>query len=392
MKKTTFIIIISLWTTLHLVAQHEGAHNILGTNHFIDSGILGEKRQVQIYLPTDYTETDNKYPVLYLLDGQQFFSHGVSLSKTFNQFNLTPEFIIVGINTSYPQRYSHFGNDMDKFIEFMDAELLPFIEENFRANSEKLLFGWQYAGSLGFNIMLKNTIAFNGYFLASPFPIQDKIEALNSTSIKNTALYFSVSPDEYDVNHGTDKLDSLLSDKKIRGLDWSYLKLINEEHHSTGYTTLYHGLRKYFKYYQEFQEDNLEKFITAGGLDYAYTYARARGLNYGFSSDLSTWSKFTIIRSAIRAKDYDHFETFTNEFVNIEFISDLKNRASDIAVFYEVNKKYNKAIEIYKMLLVEFPESEKLLKRIGNAYLALDNKNEAKKYFQLATENLKSKI
>jgi len=251
MKKTTTIIIISLLTTLHLVAQNGGVNNILGTNHFIDSEILGEKRQVQIYLPSDYTETDKKYPVLYLLDGQQFFSHGVSLSKTFKQFNLTPEFIIVGINTSYPQRYSHFGKDMGKFIEFMDAELLPYIERNFRANSEKLLFGWQYAGSLGFNIMLNNTITFNGYFLASPFPIQDKIEALDTTLITNTALYFSVSPDEYDVNHGTDKLDSLLSSKKISGLDWSYLKLINEEHHSTGYTTLYHSLRKYFKYYPE---------------------------------------------------------------------------------------------------------------------------------------------
>jgi tetratricopeptide (TPR) repeat protein len=371
---------------LHSEAQNGGTSNIVGTNHFIDSEILGEKRQVQIYLPSDYTETDKKYPVLYVLDGQQYFNYGVSLSKTFKQFDLTPEFITVGINTSYPQRYTHFGNDMDKFIEFMDAELLLYIKENFRTNNENLLFGWQYAGSLGFNIMLNNAIPFNGYFLASPFPIKDKVEALDSALIANTTLYFSVSPDEYEVNHGTEKLDSLLSSKKIRGLDWSYLKLINEEHRSTGYATLYHGLRTYFRYYPEFQEDNLQKFMDAGGLAYAYTHAKERGLKYGFSSDLSTWSKYTIIRSAIRANDYGHFETFANEFVTVEFIRDLKNRASDIATFYEANKKYNKAIEIYKMLLVEFPNSERLLNSIGNTYLAMDDNDEAEKYFQRAKE------
>jgi len=391
MKKITFIIIISLLITPYLEAQNGGTENIVGTNHFIDSEILGEKRQVQIYLPPSYDETEEKYTVLYLLDGQLFFNHGVSLSKTFKQFNLTPEFIIVGINTPFPQRYSHFGKGTDNFIGFMEKELIPYVEKKFRSNDEKLFFGWQYAGSLGFNILLKNTIPFNGYFLASPVPIKDKIEALDSTLITNKTLYFSVSPDEYEVNHGTDKLDSLLSSKKFRGLDWSYLELINEEHHSTGYTTLYHALRKYFKYYPEFQEDNLQKFISAGGLDYAYTYAKERRRKYGFSSDLSTWSKYTIIRSAIRANDYVHFETFANEFVTVEFISDLKNRASDIAVFYEANKKYNEAIKIYNMLLVAFPDSEKLFKRIGNAYLALDKKEEAEKHFQRAKEVSKSK-
>ena len=80
------------------------------------------------------------------------------------------------------------------------------------------------------------------------------------------------------------------------------------------------------------------------------------------------------------------FEIFTNEFVTIDFIKDLKNRSLDIAAFYEANKKYNKVIEIYKMLLLEFPDSERLLKSIGNTYLTMDKKDEAEKYFQQAKE------
>jgi len=101
----------------------------------------------------------------------------------------------------------------------MKTELLPYVESNYSVNNEKILFGWEYGESLGFNIMLNNAISFNSYLLASPFPIQSKIDALDSVSRINIMLKFSVSPGEYEVNHGTDKLDSLLSNKRIEGLD-----------------------------------------------------------------------------------------------------------------------------------------------------------------------------
>ncbi len=391
MKKALTLIGISLLMVLQSLAQNDETDNVIGTNHFIDSEILGERRQIQVYLPPNYNESDYKYPVLYLLDGQRFFGYAAGLSNTFTQFRLTPEYIIVGINTSYPQRFANFSTDRDKFIGFMEAEVLPYIEKSFRTTNERLLFGWEYGGSLGFNTMLKNTIPFDAYFLASPYPIKAKVDSLNNSLPPRTMLYFSVSPDEYEVNHGTDKLDSLLSSNKFPGLNWSYLKLLNEEHRSTGYSTLYHGLRAYFKYYPEFQEDNLQKFLDAGGLDYAYAHAKERGRKYGGSSGLSTWSKYTIIRSAIRADDYGHFETFANEFITTEFIRDLKNRASDIALFYEKNKKYTEAISIYETLLLEFPDSENLLKRIGDDYIEMGNDEVAQKYFQKATQISKSK-
>lgn len=384
MKKTIIVIITNLLVSFSSLGQKGGTPNIVGTNYSIDSEILEEKRQVQVYLPPSYTKTEVKYPVLYILDGQLFFNSAVSLSNKFKQSKLTPEFIVIGIKTTYPQRFGHFSNGKDKFIEFMNTELLPYVEGNFRTNGEKLFFGWEYAGSLGFNIMLKNSIAFDGYILASPFPIWDKVELLNNISSINTMLHFSVSPDEYQVNHGTEKLDSWLSSKNISGLDWSYSELLNEEHSSTGYPTLYHGLRSYFKYYPEFQEDSFKKFIKAGGLEYAYDYSKKRAHKYGFSSDLSSWSKYTIIRAAIRANDYGHFQSYANEFVTNEFIGDMKYRTLDIADFYEENENPKKAIEIYEALLTLFPDSEDILKRTGNAYMSIDNDNEAKKYFKLA--------
>lgn len=387
MKTRMAIFALHILSSYFSFSQTSLQDNIVGSNLYIESEILEEKRLVQIYLPSNYEESEEKYPVVYLLDGQLFFNHAISLSNKFRQSKLTPDFIIVGINTSYPQRFGHFSNGMDKFIEFMSEEMIPYIEVNYRTNNEKILFGWEYAGSLGFNNMLKNTIAFDGYLLASPFPIWDQIDNLDSLDSTNMMLYFSsIGPDEFSVYHGTHKLDSCLSRKNISGIDWSYSELLNEEHHSTGYPTLYHGLRKYFKYYPEFQEDSFQKFIEAGGLDYADEYAKERSRKYGFSPELSSWSKYTIIRSAIRADDYDHFREYSGQLVNEEFIHDLKYRALDIADYYKKNEDYQDAIEVYNVLQSIFPDSEDILNRIGNAYLGLEKTDASDEYFQRAKE------
>ncbi|WP_276390693.1 alpha/beta hydrolase-fold protein [Eudoraea chungangensis] len=355
-------------------------------NHVVHSKILGEQRQIQIFLPPSYTDSGSNYPVLYLLDGQLFFHHAVSLSKTFKQFKLTPEFIVVGINTPFPERYDLFGAQEDKFIEFITSEVLPFIEDSYHTNDEKLLFGWQYAAGLAFDIMLDDTISFDSYLLASPIPIWDETDSLADYSSLNTKLYFSVSHDEFQINHAVNKLDSVLSSNAIKDLDWTFTKFSNEEHHSTGFPTLYHGIRSYFEYYYELHAPNLQKFIGAGGLDYAYAYARERGRKYGFSPELSNWSKYTIIRSAIQANDYDHFNIFADELVNDDFIRDMKYRCFEIAEYHEKNRNFEKALDIYNTMLVEFPDSSDLLKRIGNVYKSLNNRAESEKYFKKAAE------
>ncbi|MCQ0111683.1 alpha/beta hydrolase-fold protein [Zhouia amylolytica] len=404
MNKIRFkaVIILNLFFSCLLSFQlySQVAHskdNFTGTVHYIQSEILDEEREVKVYLPKEYAETEKNYPVLYILDGQRFYLYATSLNESFRQYDLTPEFIVVGITNSYPQRFSHFDNGKEKFIGFIEKELTPYIDTHYRTKKEKLIFGWEYAGSLAFHILTTKPSLFDGYFLASPFPIKNRVNELKGASLLKKTLYFAVSPNEYEVNQGTNKLDSLLTKQKTRGLIWTYSELKNEEHRSTPYPTLYHGLRKHFEYYPELQVDNLSQFIDAGGLDYAYSYAKERALRYGFSSDLSLWSRYTIIRSTLRAEDYNHFKDFMEVF-NPEnnLIQELidGNRdyaASGIAKFYEKNNRYDKAIEIYRLLIKKSPNSENLLMRTGDAHMAQGNIIEAKKYFKQAQKTQKKK-
>jgi len=366
MKKTTIISIISCFFMLYTNAQSNVTDNTVGTNHFIKSKVLNEERQIQIYLPPNYKDSKETYPVLYVLDGQRFFLYAVSLSQSFKQFQLTPEFIVVGINTDYPKRFQQLGDGKETFMEFIRTELTPYIDNTFRTNDENLFFGWEFGASLVFNTMLSHQTLFDAHIMASAYPIMDAIDKLNDVSTLPTNLYFSISPDEYDVKHSAVKLDSLLSQKNIDGLHWSFLKLDIEQHRSTGYPTLYHGLINYYKYYQEFEANNLQEFINAGGLDYAYRYTKERAKRYGFSPELSLWSKFTIVRSAMRADDFYHFETLLNALNKQELIQGLMNDNRDYAIsnfadFYEKNNRFKEAVNLYNLLLKKHPDSEMLI-------------------------------
>ena len=352
-------------------AQNKATANVVGYNHLLVSEVLGEAREVQIYLPEGYEESEKKYPVVYVLDGQRFFLHVVSLSQSFQQFQLAPEFIIVGIKNSYPDRFQHFGEGKENFKGFLQDELMAYVNQNFRTNGENLLFGWEYGGSFAFHIMKDRSSLFNAYLIASPYPIFDAIDDLDTSARMDTQLYFSVSPDEFDVRHSTEKLNEKLASNPIEGLEWKYFEFELEEHRSTGYPTLYHGLRDYFKYYQEFETNNLQKFINAGGMEYALYHAQERAKRYGFEPELSLWSRFTIVRSAMRADDFDQFETLLNALDKNAFIPELiENRdyaVSQFAEFYEKNNRFKEAVELYDLLLKKYPDSESLLAKKRNA-------------------------
>lgn len=376
MKKIVLITILTLLSNTYLTAQKNIANNTVGTNHVIKSKVLNEERQIQIYLPPNYKDSKENYPVLYVLDGQRFFLYAVSLSQSFEQFQLTPEFIVVGINTDYPKRFQDLGDGKETFIEFIQTELTPYLDTNFRTNGERLIFGWEFGGSLVFNMMLSNPTLFDAHIMASAYPIMDAIDDLQDVSALPTNLFFSTSPDEYDVKHSAVKLKSLLSQKNIDGLQWSFLPLDIEKHRTTGYPTLDHGLRNYYKNYQEFEVDNLQKFINAGGLDYAYEYTKERANRHGFSPELSLWSRFTIVRSAMRAEDFYHFETLLNELNKKVLINELIESSMDYALshfaaFYEKNNYFKEAIELYDLLLKKYPDSDRLLKRKNDAINAL---------------------
>ena len=350
MKKLTLTFVCFLLLSFKFYSQESASINPVGVNHIITSKILKEKRQIQVYLPKDYASSNKKYPVIYLLDGQRFFLYGASLYQTFHQFNYTPEFIVVGITNVEANRMETFSAGQKEFTRFLENEVIELVNSTYRTSKKRLLFGWAYGGGFALETLMDKPALFDGYILSSPYPVSSKMkrfsEFLESNIQLSTSLYFVSDAEEIGVKGGTEELSSYLSNNQTK-LRWTFKVLSGEEHRSTVYPALYHGIKDYFDYYSELTFKNLKEFYNAGGMPYVRGYYKKRSEKYAIPNEMSTFSKYSLTRLSIRANNLAQFEIFLKEFKEIEFIGSLRvNWACNIADFYSKNDKKQKALRL----------------------------------------------
>ncbi len=83
-KKQTIFSVFFLSFIISVSAQVKEIGEIsLGKKFAIESTILNQTKEIQVYVPESYTDSIKlDYPVLYLLDGQRFFTNGVAIQKS----------------------------------------------------------------------------------------------------------------------------------------------------------------------------------------------------------------------------------------------------------------------------------------------------------------------
>lgn len=241
----------------------------IGEIRTIKSKILNEERTLNIYLPQKFDKTKS-YPIIYLLDGSmnEDFIHVTGLVQFFNQMYSMPETIVVGIANIDRKKDFTFHTDLkdlqkdypttghsDKFINFLDKELKPYIESHFKT-TDKYLFGQSLGGLLATEILLKNPGMFNNYFIISPSLWWDDESLLKQapqllSKIKDIKkfIYISVGKGEHPVmvKDAEDLFDVL---KKSNKKNWTIeYKMMETDNHATIlHRSLYEGLLKLFPY------------------------------------------------------------------------------------------------------------------------------------------------
>ena len=159
----------------------------IGDSFKFNSKILNEERTINVYLPHSYHQSKikNEYPVIYLLDGSadEDFIHIAGLVQygAFSWINMIPETIVVGIaNVDRKRDYTfHTENQELKkefpttgkseiFIQFLENELKPLIDQNYRISDVSTLIGQSLGGLLATEILFKNPDMFDNYIIVSP--------------------------------------------------------------------------------------------------------------------------------------------------------------------------------------------------------------------------------
>jgi predicted alpha/beta superfamily hydrolase len=392
MKRIIFLSLISVVIFLSNVHAQNSQSDFVIKKHIVNSAILNQEREISIYLPENYQNTEAKYPVLYILDGQRYFLNGVLYQKTLKWQEKTPDFIVIGVNTDNRKRRKLFYDDSKRFIDFLNKELIPFVDKNYRTSSNRYLFGWEMAGGLLIEILAERKNNFSAYFISSPTHItKERLHALSEklTLIKNPAefIYFTLSLPEDWAFESVEKLKNILEKKLSDEVRWEYQLFEDENHHSTPTLTIHKGLNAYFEDYPYLRFKTLKDFTAYGGIDQLKEHYVKRGKKYNISEDIHKSTKHFLLLQSIKEDDYQSFDLFMNEFRDY-----YKSKTKDIwferyAQFYLKHDKVDKAVEILMAGLDKFQNSSIILGSLGDAFAKKGDIPKAKIYYQKAIES-----
>jgi predicted alpha/beta superfamily hydrolase len=170
-----FFLILFFITTL----SHSQNINI-GIQDSIYSETMKDIRPFSVYFPPSYyAHSNQKYPVLYILDGDYNFQYVAGLIELQSSISENiPEMILIGISGKDSKTYkkncipeesdSKLQGNANKVFKFINTELVPFIEQKYKANEYKILSGHSKGGLFTINSALHEPRAFNHYIAISP--------------------------------------------------------------------------------------------------------------------------------------------------------------------------------------------------------------------------------
>lgn len=153
--------------------------------HHVPVKDLNRGFHLLVRLPVNYPEKmKESYPVVYLLDGGMLFPMLSAYYRYLRLEELVPDMIVVGISygaSSFPEgnyrshdytapskERDHYGG-AERFQQVLSEQILPLIEQNYRADPKKrYLFGQSLGGQLVIYSAMTRPELFAGHIASNP--------------------------------------------------------------------------------------------------------------------------------------------------------------------------------------------------------------------------------
>jgi predicted alpha/beta superfamily hydrolase len=167
-------------------AQQPAPVTVPNSEHrVIQSKVAGHPYDVYVHLPAGYATATQKYPVLYVVDGDNDFAPTLEyLGLLMAEYHI-PEPIVVAIGDG--GAIGSPGNKRNRdftptataampesggapaFLGFIEQELLPLIETTYRADpAQRTYYGYSMGGLFGTYILFQKPTLFRNILLGSP--------------------------------------------------------------------------------------------------------------------------------------------------------------------------------------------------------------------------------
>lgn len=222
--------------------------SVLATNYQIDticinSKILNETRTILIFKPIGIQKTDS-VSLIYMLDGERAKQRLNKIAD--GQFKIP--LIAIGIVNTNRSRDMLPVNEPEKFLDFIESELIPRIEIDYSIN-QRILFGHSFAGGFTIYSMISKVGLFDKYLASSPTPIMKMVDPLIYKQLdeklrKNIEFFFSYgSNDMKQVKKWAGKLNKNLSGLTLMHINWRNEIYKGENHNSSDKISIIEGLK-----------------------------------------------------------------------------------------------------------------------------------------------------
>jgi len=268
MKHSLFTLLFAILCIGDISAQEDKVakmlknypENYAGTTDiiYINSKESDVTYKIHIYLPVTYYQSQKQYPLMILTDGFYAMDLARASFNLLTTNRIIPEVIVAGIDYPYSnmdQLNRHRFRDMfstrvegynpsgkaDQFVAFMEKEVIPMMEDNFRVDStDRCYVGHSGGGILGSHILLEKPGLFNRYIIGSPAYWWDNKEIIQRLSERekvrckrNTIVYTYVGEKEGNlmVNHWKE-FNTLLK-ARINDRIKLYEQIYKDENHVT---------------------------------------------------------------------------------------------------------------------------------------------------------------
>jgi len=356
--KRLIIVLVCCFFTTNISAQVENSEITIGFNHTIKSSILNQDRTIQIYLPDSYTNSEQSYPVLYILDGQWFFSSGVAIQKALRTPGALPEMIVIGIKNSNPLRRTLFGDENKKFTDFLKNELIQYIDSNYRTTQERIIFGWEAAAYYISELILKETEMFNGGIITDGgYASENLVKDFRSN--KDIYLFMANSrKDIYNIG-STDAFSEILKMNEPKNLIWKYELFNDEVHKSLAYLAMYKGIKFYYHNYESPTIESIQQYNDLGGMDYLTAFSKERAKRFGGDGNIDDDAKNRLIWLALNRNNFEYFNLFMTEFADVLSTERYASAywQNRFGQFYLQHKDYANAIKYFNTGLTTYPNT-----------------------------------
>ncbi len=235
MKKCTLLILTigSIFSFFQELAAQSNIH----ITEFIDtlySEFIEENREFWVKFPENYNPNSNaKYPVIYMVDG---FSLKNNLESIYDNYwgHYLPNMILIGISNKRnrtrdlttskikTRRGSEMNQDTggaDNFTQFIEKELIPYIDNKYPTSPYRTLIGHSYGGLFTLNMLINHKHVFANYIAIDPSIewdnqklLKEAKEKLSTESYEGKSLYVSIAAEQLHMWNEEITMDNIMDD------------------------------------------------------------------------------------------------------------------------------------------------------------------------------------